>query len=90
MQCLALDVADKGILVNEIAPGYVDADGVDNVSGWSTASVGAARTLDDGDAGVTLSGSWTTVASGFGGDRRELILPQVEVASRKRVEIRRL
>ena len=53
------------------APTYLDANGADNISGYSTAPVGASRILDDGDVGVVFAGSWTTVASGLQGDRRE-------------------
>ncbi|RZL38827.1 MAG: hypothetical protein EOP35_04955, partial [Rubrivivax sp.] len=55
-------------------PNYVDANGADNLSGWDGAAVGAAVILDDGDAGVSFSGSWTTVTTstpGYSGDRRE-------------------
>ncbi|WP_083749014.1 right-handed parallel beta-helix repeat-containing protein, partial [Pelomonas sp. KK5] len=53
---------------------FADADGADDLSGWSTAPIGAARILDDGDIGVAFTGSWTTVTtgtSGFQNDRRE-------------------
>jgi hypothetical protein len=52
-------------------PLYVDADGSDDISGFSAAPAGSAIFLDDGDAGVTYTGSWPTVASGYLGDHRE-------------------
>jgi len=55
-------------------PGFLDTDGADNRLGWvDDSSAFAPIVLDDGDAGVVLSGSWTTVANGFGGDHREAV-----------------
>ncbi|MBK7765952.1 MAG: right-handed parallel beta-helix repeat-containing protein [Sulfuritalea sp.] len=56
------------------APQYVDQNGADDQSGWSSQVVGSAVVVDDGDAGVVFTGTWTTVSNataGYGGDRRE-------------------
>lgn len=50
-------------------PLFVDPNGADNVSGYSTAPIGAAVIIDNGGAGFTTTGSWITdpVTRGVGG-----------------------
>ncbi len=47
-------------------PQLVDRDGPDGLLGFSTAAIGGPLILDDGDPGVTLSGTWTQT-TGNGG-----------------------
>ena len=51
-------------------PQFIDADGLDNASGYATAAVGASIIMDDGDAGFSVVGTWTakTSATANGGD----------------------
>ncbi|MCW5625103.1 MAG: tandem-95 repeat protein, partial [Burkholderiales bacterium] len=48
-------------------PRFVDIDGADDVLGYVDARVsGGTQIVDDGDAGFTTSGAWTTVNGGTG------------------------
>ncbi len=49
-------------------PGFLDPDGADNVLGFSTGAVGAATVVDDGDAGFSTTGAWTSTTTGFEAD----------------------
>jgi hypothetical protein len=54
-------------------PQFVDLNGADDVLGYSTAALGAATILDDGDGGAVFTGTWTTKAGGYGGDYQESV-----------------
>ena len=57
-----------------VDPGFVDADGADNVLGFSTEPepAHAAQIIDDGDSGFSVTGTWTSQTDGgYGGDYQQ-------------------
>ena len=42
-------------------PQFIDADGADDIRGYSLATIGNGIIIDDGDAGFSTIGTWTTV-----------------------------
>ena len=47
-------------------PQFVQPAGPDGILGFSTVPIGSATIIDDGGAGYSETGSWTTIAGGYG------------------------
>ncbi len=47
-------------------PLFVDRDGADNVLGFSSQTTGPVQYLDDGQAGFSTTGTWTSQGGGYG------------------------